>query len=515
MANTLDLMDLKQILSLHLDGFSNRKISEILNIHRNTVNSYVKLFNASKHSKEELLAMENQAFQRLFPSHTTIKNPRFNELMFYFEKMNQQRSHPGFTFLYHYNEYCQQAQAPYSYTQFMEHYHRKYPREKGSMKLEHKPGHELYIDFTGKKLQVTDRETGEIIPVEVFVAILPHSQYTYIEACLSQKREDLISCMAHALSFYGGVPKAIVSDNLKSAVTRASKYEPDINRSFKDLARHYNCAINPTRGYSPQDKALVESAVNLAYQRIFYPIRQMTFFSLEALNDEIRRLLAAYNNMLLQRRQASRLELFQTFEREHLKALPSSPYEMKDYRRAKVQKTGYIYFSPDKNYYSVPYRYISKRTQIQYTKSTVEVFYNQQRIASHKRNPAPGIYITIEDHLCSTHRFYKQWSPDYFKNMASKHGEHVKESISGLFKETDYPETAYKRAMGIIQLHREYGSTRLNDACKIAIEVGTHSYHRIKNILKNNLDKAINQQEDPAQSHIPNHKNIRGASAYE
>ena len=241
----------------------------------------------------------------------------------------------------------------------------------------------------------------------------------------------------------------------------------------------------------------------------------MTFFSLEALNDEIRRLLAAYNNMLLQRRQASRLELFQTFEREHLKALPSSPYEMKDYRRAKVQKTGYIYFSPDKNYYSVPYRYISKRTQIQYTKSTVEVFYNQQRIASHKRNPAPGIYITIEDHLCSTHKFYKQWNPDYFKKMASKHGEHVKECISGLFKETDYPETAYKRAMGIIQLHREYGSTRLNDACKIAIEVGTHSYHRIKNILKNNLDKAINQQEDPAQSHIPNHENIRGASAYE
>src|SRR6056297_4061581 len=218
----------------------------------------------------------------------------------------------------------------------MEHYNRKYGKIKGSMKLEHIAGHEIFIDFAGKKLQIVNRKTGEIMPVEVFVAILPSSQYTYVEACFSQKREDLISCMAHALSFYGGVPKAIVSDNLKSAVTRASKYEADINRSFKDFARHYNCAINPARGYSPQDKALVENAVHLAYQRIFYPIRQMTFFSLEALNDEIRRLLAGYNNMLLQRRQASRLELFQTFEREHLKGLPSSPYELKDYRRAKV-----------------------------------------------------------------------------------------------------------------------------------------------------------------------------------
>jgi transposase len=175
--------------------------------------------------------------------------------------MNHQANHPGFTFLFHYKEYQQQAENPYSYTQFMEHYHRKYPKNKGSMKLNHAPGHEVYIDYAGKKLQIINRKTGEIIPVEVFVAILPNSQYTYVEACLSQKREDLIHCMAGALSFFGGVPKAIVSDNLKSAVTRASKYEPAINRSFKDFARHYNCAINPTRGYSPQDKLNVKIIV--------------------------------------------------------------------------------------------------------------------------------------------------------------------------------------------------------------------------------------------------------------
>lgn len=514
MANTLDLMDLKQILSLHIDGLSNRRIGQLLGIHRNTVNAYVQHFNASEYSKEALLAMDNARFQSLFPSQTTIKNLRYSRLMEYFEKMNQNRNHPGFTFLYHYREYCQQVTEPYSYTQFMDHYHRKYPKEKGSMKLEHKPGNEVYIDFTGKKLEIVNRETGQIIPVEVFVAILPNSQYTYVEACYSQKREDLTNCMGNALSFYGGVPKAIVSDNLKSAVTRASKYEPEINRSFKDFARHYNCAINPTRSYSPQDKALVENAVNLVYQRIFYPIRQMTFFSLKDLNNEIKRLLIPYNNMLLQRRQASRRELFQSFERESLKALPSLPYELKDYRRAKVQKTGYIYFSPDKTYYSVPFRYISKHTQIQYTKSNVEVFYNHERIAFHKRNPAQGIYITQEEHLCSTHKFYRQWSPDYFKKMASKHGKHVEVCIKGLFNKIDYPETAYKRALGIIQLHRAYGSERLDKACRIANKSEVHSYHLIQNILKNNMDKNPELLEQHTQTHIPEHANIRGASNY-
>ncbi|MGQ1889978.1 IS21 family transposase [Thermophagus sp. OGC60D27] len=507
-------MDLKQILTLHLDGISNRKIGEILGIHRNTINNYVHLFNSSKYSKEELVSLDNSELLKLFPIHTTIKNARYDELMRYFEKMNAQRDHPGFTFLYHYREYRQASKNPYSYTQFMEHYHRKHPKVKGSMKLEHKAGNEVYIDFTGKKLHITNRETGEIIPVEVFVAILPKSQYTYAEACLSQKREDLISCMSNALSYYGGVPKAIVSDNLKSAVTRASKYEPQINRAFKDFAHHYNCVINPTRSYSPQDKALVENAVNLVYQRIFYPLRQMRFFSVEALNREIKRLLTPYNDLLLQHRQASRRELFQSIEREYLKPLPETLYELKDYRRAKVQKIGYVYFSPDKHYYSVPYRFIGKQTQIQYTKSTVEIFYNHERIASHKRNPSPGIYTTNENHLCSTHKAYSQWSPDYFKKKAIRHGEHVLTLIEALLNKNDYPETAYKRAMGIIQLYRDYGSERLNTACQIALNVGTYSYKRIKNILKNNQDKNFDTLEDHRQTHIPIHRNIRGASAY-
>ena len=517
MANILDPMDLKQIITLHLDGTSNRRIGSILGISRNTVNTYMQLFAASEYSLEELLYFEATALSELFSSHTTVDTGRHNELMLYFEGVNKARNHPGFTFLHHYQQYVEQARDPYSYTQFLEHYRRKYPKGKGSMKLDHVAGEEMFIDFAGKKLHIIDKVTGELIPVEVFVAILPCSQYTYVQACMSQKRSDLISCCTGALRFYGGAPKAIISDNLKSAVNRASKYEADINRSFKDFARHYNCVINPTRGYSPQDKALVENAVHLAYQRIYYPLREMAFFSLEDLNKEIGILLQRYNNLLFKRKESSRIELFQTIERQYLKELPTVPYELKDYKRAKVQKMGYVYFSPDKSYYSVPYRYIGKETSVHYTKSRVEVFYNQQRIALHQRNLAKGCYITNTDHLSSTHRFYSDWNPEFFRKKAALHGEHVLKCVEKILTSQDYPEVGYKRALGVIQLHRAYGSQRLDDACKRALDTDACSYTRIKNILKNNMDKVplFDRQPEQAKPHIPFHGNIRGASAYE
>lgn len=517
MANKLDPMDLKQIITLQLDRLSNRRIARLLGISRNTVNTYTQLFQASDFSLEELLHFDQASLTELFTAQTTIDTKRHDELMRYFEKVNQNRDHPGFTFLYHYQQYFDTASNPYSYTQFLEHYRRKYPKEKGSMKLDHIAGEELFIDFAGDKLHLTDRETGELIEVEVFVAILPCSQYTYVQACRSQTRADLISCCVNALRFFGGVPKAIVSDNLRSAVSRSSKYEADINRTFKDFARHYNCVINPARAYSPQDKALVENAVHLAYQRIYYPIREMTFFSLDDLNKEISRLLERYNLLLFQRKDASRTELFQRTEREFLKELPVAPYELKDYRRAKVQKMGYVYFSPDKSYYSVPYRYIGKETSIHYTASRVEVYFNHERIAWHQRNLSKGSYITNKDHLSSTHRFYLDWNPEFFKRKASSHGEYVLKCVVKILEAQDYPEIGYKRSLGVIQLHRPYGSQRLNEACKRAWETDACSYNHIKNILKNNMDKVPlpAMQLEASKAHIPYHSNIRGASAYE
>lgn len=516
MANILDSMDLKQIITLYKDGVSNRQIALTLSISRNTVNSYISRIKASKYSIDEILEFSCARIKEVFTYKTTLDTQRQDELMQYFERINQSRNHPGFTFQYHYHQYVSLVENPYSYTQFLEHYRRKYANIKGSVKLEHEPGKEMYIDFAGKRLEIVDKETGEVIPVEVFVAILPNSHYTYVEACRSQKQEDLIRCSENALHFYGGVPKAIVSDNLKSAVTRASKYEPIINRSFKEFAQHYGCVINPTRTYSPQDKALVENAVNLTYQRIYYPLREMTFFSLEELNKEIRKLLSEYNKLLFKRKEASRLELFQTVEREYLKPLPAEIYQIKEYRRAKVQKMGYIYFSPDKSYYSVPYRYIGRQVMIHYTQNVVEVYFNHERIALHPRNWSKGSYNTIAEHLSSTHKAFMEWSPEFFKNKALPHGEFVVACVEKILAKVDYPEVGYKRVSGLLQLYKLYGSERLNNACQKALEWDMASYKRIKNILKNNADKTSLFYDilESDTSHIPVHKNIRGSSAY-
>lgn len=515
MANVLDPMDIKQIFSLYRDGLSNRKIGSVLGISRNTVNQYISWLLASEYCVNDVLNFDNAKLREIFPSRTTIKNERFDALMRYFEQGKTARNHPGFTFLHHFEEYRLLVDDPYSYTQFMEHYHRRYARPSGSMKLEHLPGYEVFIDFAGTKISVIDKDTGEIKKAEVFVAVLPFSLFTYVEACWSQKREDLIHCMNNMMWFFGGVSKAVVSDNLKSAVSRSSKYEPEINRSLKDFARHYDCVINPTRAYSPQDKALVENAVQLSYQRIYYPLREMTFFSLEDLNVEIRKLLENYNNMLFQRKEASRRELFQSIERQNLKPLPSGTYQLKDYTRAKVQKMGYVYFSPEKSYYSVPYRYIGKSTQIHYTRDVVEVYHLHERIALHKRNTSKGCYNTNKEHLSSSHRKYLDWSPEYFKKQAALQGPNVLACINELFTESDYPETAYKRAMGIIQLSKSYGKERLDAACHRALYAKSISYNRIKNILENNLDKVSPEDLNEEESHIPIHENIRGASNYQ
>jgi len=513
MANKLDIMDLKQIINLHLGGMSNRQIAATLSLNRNTVNHYLRSLKSSDRPIKALLKLDNHALEALFSPKTTINNDRFSALMTFFETMHPQRHHPGFTLQYHYQLYAEQTQDAYSYTQFTTHYQRRYKQAKGSMKLEHQAGKELYVDFAGKKLEVTDPATGEVSQIEVFVATFPFSQYTYVEACKSQKREDFIQCLNNALKFFGGVPAAIVSDNLKSAVTRSSKYEAVINKTFKDFALHYGCAVNPTRSYAPQDKALVENAVQLTYQRIYYPMRKMNFFSIEELNKQIQSHLKDYNDVLFQRKEASRKELFQSVESSLLRGLPQNTYQVKEYARAKVQKMGYIYFSADKTYYSVPYRYIGSQTQIQYTAKYVEVYYRNQRIALHNRVMSKGAYITNKNHLSSTHRAYSQWSPKYFADQGGKIGVNVELFMTGLFLQGDYPEINYKRAMGILQLAKTYGNERVDKACLRAVYHDTYSYQRLKNILSNNMDEHEVEQEN-YQSHIPSHRNIRGADHY-
>ncbi len=512
-SNRIKIMDLRQLLQLKAKGLSNRKSSLLIGIHRNSINSYVRLFNSTGMSYKELLTQSDAELSTLFPLHQTIDKRRYEELCSQFMYYREELKKPGCTRQVLWKEYLTSHPEGYGYTQFNEHFKRWLKPLKGSGKLNHKAGDKVYIDYTGKKLSYTDKETGELIEVEVFVGILPCSNYTFVEASPSQKLGDFIDSMNNCLRYFGGVPKAIVPDNLKSAVTKGSKYAPTINKSFKDFALHYGSVINPTRTYSPQDKALVEGAVKLVYQRIFYPLSKMNFFSLPDLNKEIKRLLEEYNDQPMTNIELSRKQQFLSIEASYLSPLVQNNYEIKYYKTSKVQKMGYIFLSDDKNYYSVPYRYIGKKVEVSYNSQSVDIQYNRERIAIHRRSFQAGRYITIKDHLSSSHKFYSDWSPLFFEKLARPYGVAVVEYFKCLIESKPYPEVAYKQCLGLLSLSKEYNKERLNNACKRGLTNHKYGFHIIENILKNNMDKL--EQDEQLNHEIAAHKNIRGAAYYQ
>ena len=511
-AKKVDIMELRQLLLLKEKGESNRSCERLLSIHRNTINHYVRLFRASGLSYARLLEYDNKVLSELFPASKPLNTGRYSILAGYFSYFEKELKKPGCTREVLWREYLNKHTDGYGCSQFNEHLARWRNKVKASGKLIHKVGDKVYIDYTGKKMQITNKQTGELIDVEVFVGILPASQYTYVEASMSQKKEDFIISMNHCFEYFGGVPKAIVTDNLKSAVTKSSKYEAILNKSLKSLAVHYKTSINPTRSYSPQDKALVEGAVKLVYQRIFYPLSRMTFFSIEALNKAIREKLIEYNNYQMAQLETSRYKQFVDIEKPYLESLPPQPYELKEYKKAKVQKMGFVYLHEDKNYYSVPFRYIGQHVEVQYNSEDVEIYYNSQRIAIHKRNYRKGSYTKIDEHLSSSHKFYQDWSPNYFLSWAKKSGDYVEAYVGKLLQQASYPEIAYKQCLGVINLKSLYTPQRLDSACKMALNQSRHGYHIIKNILANKMDLA--DQTTVTKPHITRHINIRGAEFY-
>ena len=511
-AKPIDIMKIKQLLLLKKNSFSNRKIAEAIGVDRNTVNEYVRKLDSSEKSYAELLELEELELQKLFPSKESIDKERYEDLHALFPDYVNELKKPGCTKLTLWHTYRREHKDHYSYSQFCLLFSQWQSSKNISGKLTHIAGEKLYIDYTGKKLQIVDKETGEIQNVEVFVGILPASQYTYVEASLDQTRESFIKSVSNSLSWFGGVPQAIVPDNLKSAVTKSSKYEPVVNKTFRDMGCHYNCVINPTRAYSPQDKALVESSVKLVYQRIFYPLSKMIFFSLEDLNKQIRFLLKEYNGYKLQTTGISRYKQFVDIEKEHLSPLPAEPYRIKHYNRAKVQKMGYVYLSQQKNYYSVPYRFIGKQVEIQHSIDTVDIYYNKERIASHIKSFKKGSYITNKEHLSSTHKFVQEWSKDFFVKKAASVGSNTSKYIANLIDQQQYPEIGYKRSLGIISLKRDYPTSRIEAACKKALDHETYSYSIIKNMLKNKAD--IKSDTEQEQHNIKPHENLRKAGEY-
>lgn len=512
--NRKDIMDIKQVLLLKQKGYSNRKTASYLGISRNTVNEYVKYFDGLDNDYGELLAMEEAELKALFPSSDSKDKSRYAELSSKFEYYKKELTKTGCTLQHLWHEYKTQHVEGYAYTQFVHHYRKWNKKVYASGILQHKSGEKLFVDFTGKKLNYIDRNTGEIKEVEVFVGILPCSQYTYVQAVRSQKREDLISCINGCVRYMGGVPQAIVSDNLKSGVTKAHRYAPVINKTLKDCGLHYNAVIDPARPYKPQDKALVEGAVRLVYQRIYYELNKQQYFSLGQLNEAILHLLERYNDYNFQNKDTSRRQQFIDIEKGQLQPLPSQPYIIRHYKRGKVQKISHVFLSDDKSYYSVPYQYIGKQVEVQYNEHIVEIYYNSERLASHHKSQGKGVYVTNLKHMPSAHQAYSEWSLEYFVKRAQYIGPHTVAYIERLILQYNYPEKGYKQAQGILAFKKQYGAERLEKACKRAFIYSRSQYGTIETILKKGLD-GQELFDDLTDHQISAHENIRGSKYYQ
>lgn len=514
-----DMSQIKQLLILHEQGKGKKTIARILGMSKNTVKEYllkleVLIGSSSGFTISDLLKLENPELEVKFHSGNPAYKPderyeAFKEQFPYFLKELKKR---GVTRHLLWEEYRESHPTGYSYSQFCFHLQQQRLVTRPNMVLEHQPGDKLFIDFAGCKLAYTDSQTGEVISCEVFVATLPYSDYGFAMAVPSQQVSDFIYALECCLRSIGGVPSAIVPDNLKSGVIKAGRYEPTINQALADFATHYGTAVIPTRVRKPQDKALVENQVKLVYSRVFAKLRNTQFFDLASLNEAIAEKMRAHNQTRMQQKPYCREEQFLAKEKPVLGSLPIERFDLKTYKQLKVAKNNHVYLSENKHYYSVPHRYIGKKVKVIYNRNMVYIYYNGEQIAVHIRSCKLGGYSTTKEHLCSHHKHYKDRSPDYYQRLAKNQSEELYFLVDALFKQPDkHPEQLYRTCDGLLSLSKKFKQEIFKRACRTALENGVYSYGFIKNYLSNKMNQII---EDTSTVPLPTHQNIRGKEYY-
>jgi len=509
MSKQIAMSVLKQIIRQWCKDTPVKAISRNTGIARNTVKTYIKLIGSQELNCQTLLAMEDHQLGALFFQSPEL-DERYGVVVKQLSYFKKELARTGVNRHVLWEEYREKHPDGYGYSQFCYHLQQYLKTEQATLHIEQKPGDKLYVDFTGKKLQWVDAQTGEVHKVEVFAAILGHSQITYVEAVPSQKQGHFLSAIDNALQYLGGVPQAIVPDNLKAAVIKADRYEPTLNEALSDLANHYGTTIYPTRSRKPRDKSWVENIVRTVYSRVFAPLRNETFHSLGELNRAVWQALEKHNNTNFQGEDFNRRQRFEQQEQQHLSPLPVERYELKQYRNQKVRKNCHIYLREDKHYYSVPYRYISKTVKVITTHQQVSVLHDRQRIAFHKRNYKAYGYTTVKEHLPSHHQFVAEWSPEKFLGWATGIHPDVHAFIKTILESKPYPELAYQSCVGILGMNKKHGRERLIAACQRAAHFQSCTYSTVKRILDKGLEKEPLPTDKQMQINLPDHENIRG-----
>lgn len=519
MANkTISMTQLKRIIQLKAEGHSKLSISKKLGIHRNTLTDYLSKLDGSGKSYQELFSESDNYLSGLVfnTANTRVPDARLAELEKRFPYFTKQLKETGVTRRILWEEYRISCPDGYSYTQFCEHFSRYKKLNRATMYFDHRPGDYLQVDFAGKPLYVTVRSTGELIAHPVLVCVLPYSNYLYVEALPSARQEHLFGALSRCLEYFGGVPRNILSDNMKQYIKKNNRYEYKFSELVDQWALYYGTNLEATRPRKPKDKPSAENNVRISYLRVYAKLRNEVFTTLFDLNKRIMELVKQHVQQPFQKQTGTRLDLFQE-EKHFLKSLPATPFTVKHITWGKVQMNYHVYLGEDNHRYSVPYQYIGQSTKIIYDQQDVEIFIDFKRIAVHKRDFRPGGYTTIESHMPEKHLKYKEtlgWDASYFLSVGKETGESSEEVFRQVLASKEFVEQTYLSCKGLKRLSEIYGPSRFERACKRALKGSRVNYGMIKNILEKNLDQLEEENQQNLFS-IPEHKNIRGKDSYE
>ena len=500
---------IRDVLRLHDQGMSARQIATSLAVGRTAVREYLSRARSAGLSWPLPEGLDDEALEaRLYPRKTGRDRTSF--VLPDWAHLHRELRRKGVTLALLWDEYRAVHRDGYGYSRFCELYKRWEGTLSPVMRQRHVAGEQMFVDYAGTTLDVVCPKTGEVMAAQLFVATLGASNYTHVEASWTQSLPDWTASHVRALEFFGGVPAQIVPDNLKSAVIKACLYEPEINRTYADLATHYDTAILPTRPRKPKDKAKVEAAVLLATRWITARLRNNTFFSLDELNAAIGPLRDQLNAKPSRHLGASRQQLFEELDKPALKPLPVEPYVYAEWKECRVGLDYHI--DVGRHYYSVPYQLLKQKIWVRITSRTIEAFCKGKRVAAHARISGNYQHSTLSDHMPANHRFRADWTPERMRKQAARIGPNTEALIEVILRERRHPEQGFRSCLGILRLAKSYGADRLEAACERALEINARSYTSVKSILQNHLDRRSREPVTDGPAII--HSNIRGADYF-
>lgn len=511
----LSMRKMKEVIRLRQEcRLSVREIARSCDIPRSTVDNYLKRLMLAKLDWSAVTNLsETELEERLFPP-ASDKPPLFNRPSPDFAWIQRElRNHKNvnLTLAQLWQEYMAQHPDGFLYSRFCELYREWQKTQDYCFRHDHRGGEKIFVDYCNG-LFLTHPQTGEQIPTHLFVATWGASNFTYAEAALSQNLSSWIKSHTRAFSYFDCVPQIVTGDNLKSGVTKSCRYEPEINRTYADMAEHYGVALIPARPRKPRDKAKVEAGVLVAQRWILAALRHRTFHSLSVMNTAIRELLEKLNDRQMRKLKKSRRQVFEDIDKPLAKPLPATPYEFAEWRKATVNIDYHI--AVDHHYYSVPYRYLRETIDVRVTAALVEVLHKGVRIAAHPRSFEKHRHSTLVEHMPPDHRKYAEWNPARITDWAAKTGPSTVRFVEALIKAKAIPEQAYRACLGVFRLAKSYPVVRIEAACERALRYNACSFKSLRLILENSLDRQTDDAS-PASPSLSPHENIRGGGYYQ